>query len=141
LYPEKYVDYVVTSGVKLEHWCKDELYEKYAIDLIKKEDVTTALERSITTMTEWAQENPPAVWNHYFNLISTNRAAYHIKDGKMSPWLVLNSVSGKKMLDSFNEEQLKMIYHIMDPEHWSLKFKRNKKDIELVKQVVNESKL
>jgi len=45
------------------------------------------------------------------------------------------------MLDSFNEEQLKMIYHIMDPEHWSLKFKRNKKDIELVKQVVNESKL
>ena len=22
LYPEKYVDYVVTSGVKLEQWCK-----------------------------------------------------------------------------------------------------------------------
>ena len=28
LYPEKYIDYVVTSGVKLDHWCREELYEK-----------------------------------------------------------------------------------------------------------------
>ena len=27
LYPEKYIDHVVTSGVKLDHWCKEELYE------------------------------------------------------------------------------------------------------------------
>lgn len=141
LYPEKYVTYVVTSGVKLEHWCKEELYEKYAIELIKKEDVTTALERSVITMTEWAAENPPAIWNHYFNLVSLNRAVYHIKDGKISPWVVLNSASGKHMLDKFNEEQLKMIYHIMDPEHWALKFKRQTKDLDLVKQVIKESKL
>ena len=29
LYPERYIDYVVTSGVKLDHWCRDEMYEKY----------------------------------------------------------------------------------------------------------------
>ena len=29
LYPEKFIDYVITSGVKLDHWCRDELYEKY----------------------------------------------------------------------------------------------------------------
>ena len=57
LYPEKYIDYVVTSGVKLDHWCRDEMYEKYALDLILNENVETALERSIMTMTEWANEN------------------------------------------------------------------------------------
>ena len=36
LYPEKYIDHVVTSGVKLDHWCREELYEKYATALIKK---------------------------------------------------------------------------------------------------------
>ena len=51
LYPERYVDHVVTSGVKLDHWCKEELYEQYATNLIKKENVETALERSIMTMT------------------------------------------------------------------------------------------
>ena len=65
LYPEKYMNYVVTSGVKLDHWCREEMYETYATDLIKKEGVETALERSVNTMVEWAQENN-SVWNHYF---------------------------------------------------------------------------
>ena len=30
------------------------MYEKYAIDLIRKEGVETALERSVMTMMEWA---------------------------------------------------------------------------------------
>ena len=39
LYPEKYINHVVTSGVKLDHWCREEMYETYAIELIKKEGV------------------------------------------------------------------------------------------------------
>jgi hypothetical protein len=119
LYPERYIDYVVTSRVKLDHWCKEEMYEKYAIELIRKEGVETALERSVETMLEWASENEPAPWNHYFQHISLNRAVWHIKDGKISPWLILNCKSGKEMLSKFNEEQLTMIYHVMDPEHWA----------------------
>ena len=74
LYPEKYIDYVVTSGVKLDHWCREEMYEKYAIELIRKEGVETALERSVMTMMEWADENDNATWNHYFYYVSLNRA-------------------------------------------------------------------
>ena len=40
LYPEKYIDYVVTSGVKLDHWAREELYEKYALELILKESIS-----------------------------------------------------------------------------------------------------
>jgi hypothetical protein len=141
LYPERYVDYVVTSGVKLDHWCRDEMYEKYAIELIQKEGVETALERSVMTMMEWADENTPAPWNHYFEHVSLNRAVWHIKDGKISPWLLLNCKSGKEMLSKFNDEQLNMIFHIVDPSHWALRFKRQLRDVELVKEVVKESSL
>jgi len=140
LYPEKYIDYVVTSGVKLDHWCRDEMYEKYAVELILKENVSTALERSVKTMIEWAEENN-AHWNSYFNYISLNRAVWHIKDGKISPWLVLNCASGKEMLSKFNDEQLGMIYHVINPEHWALRFKRLPNDVQLVKDVAKESKL
>ena len=140
LYPEKYIDYVVTSGVKLDHWCRDEMYEKYALELILKEDVTTALERSVKNMMEWAEEKGSA-WNHYFNYVSTNRAVWDIRDGKVSPWLVLNCRSGKEMLGKFNDEQLGLIYHVINPEHWALRFKRQSKDVELVKEIVKESKL
>ena len=123
LYPEKYIDYVVTSGVKLDHWCREEMYETYAIELIKKEGVQTALERSIMTMMDWADENN-SVWNHYFNYVSLNRAIYHIKDGKISPWLILNCKSGKQMMGKLNDEQLEIIYNIMDPQHWARRFQK-----------------
>ena len=141
LYPEKYIDYIVTSGVKVDKWCDEALYEKYAVDLIKREDVTTALERSIKTMMEWSKDNPPSVWNDYFKYVNLNRAVYHIKDGKISPWMLLNSNSGKEMLSRFNEEQLSIVYHIMDPEHWAKKFDYSSADISLAKDIIKESNL
>jgi len=140
LYPEKYIDYVVTSGVKLDHWCKDSMYEAYALDLILKEDVTTALERSVKNMMEWA-EDKSAPWNHYFHYVSSNRAVWDIKDGKVSPWLILNCYSGKDMLSKFNDEQLGMVYHVINPQHWALRFKRQPSDVQLVKDIAKESNL
>jgi len=140
LYPEKYIDYVVTSGVKLDHWCRDELYEKYALELIKKEGVETAVERSIKTMMDWADANN-ASWNHYFKYASLNRITQNLKDGKISPWLVLNSKSGKEMLAKFSDEQLEIVYPVVDPQHWALRFKRSPADVELVKEIAQKANL
>jgi hypothetical protein len=140
LYPEKYINYVVTSGVKLDQWCREEMYETYATELIRKEGVETALERSVNTMVEWAEENN-SVWNHYFMYVSPNRAVWHIRDGKISPWLLLNCKTGKEMLNKFSDEQLNLIYHVLDPKHWALRFKRQADDVKLVKEVVKESRL
>jgi hypothetical protein len=140
LYPEKYIDYVVTSGVKLDHWAKDELYEKYALEFILKEDVITALERSVKTMMEWADENNSS-WNHYFRYISLNKAVWNIKDGKVSPWLILNCKEGKAMLSKFNDEQLELVYHVINPQHWAMRFKRQPSDVQIVKDIARESNL
>jgi hypothetical protein len=140
LYPDKYIDYVVTSNVKLDHWCKNELYETYAIDLIRKEGVETALERSIATMESWAKEKDSA-YNHYFLYASSNRLTWDIKDGKISPWIVLNCKSGKQALSSLNEEQLSMLGAVLDPSHWAMRFKRQTRDVELVKTIAAKAQL
>jgi len=138
LYPDKYIDYVVTSNVKLDHWCREEMYEKYANELIRKEGVETALERSIQTMVDWAKEKE-AAYNHYFLYVSTNRMTWDIKDGKISPWLVLNCLNGKQALSKLNDEQLSMLGSVLDPSHWTLRFKRQPKDVELAKQIVKSA--
>jgi hypothetical protein len=140
LYPDKYIDYVVTSNVKLDHWCREEMYEKYANELIRKEGVQTALERSIDTMVNWAKENN-SLYNHYFEHASTNRITWDIRDGKISPWLVLNCKTGKTALNNFNDEQLTMLSTVLEPSHWAMRFKRNPRDVDLVRQVVKEAKL
>ena len=140
LYPDHYIDWVVKSGVKLDHWSRDALYEKYVLELIHTEKVETALQRSITHMQSWANDNN-SQWNHYFLYVSTNRATFDIKDGKISPWLLLNCASGKKLLSSMSDEQLASISNVIDPEVWVKKFKKQVADIDLVKDVVKEANL
>lgn len=140
LYPDKFIDFVVRSGAKLDHWCRDELYDEYVIALIKREPVEVALERSINTMMDWADKNQ-SVWNHYFAYASLSRATFDIKDGKISPWIVLNCKTGREMLKKFNDEQLGAINAVMDVPFWLGKFKKMPADVEIVKEVVREFNL
>lgn len=140
LYPDKFISYVVTSGVKLDHWCRDDLYDKYVVDLIKTESVDTALERSINHMLDWGDANN-ALWNQYFLYVSLNRAMYDIKDGKISPWLVLNCNSGKQLIQKFNDEQLAVVSLMLDVPFWISKFRKIPDDVALVKTVVKEGNI
>lgn len=138
LYPEKFIDFVIRSGVKLDHWCRDELYETYLYEMIKIEPVENAVQRTLTTMLEWADANN-AVWTHYFKYVNTNRLVQHIKDGKISPWVVLNCSTGKTALESMSDEQLEMIQPALDIPHWLREFKKRTDDVEFVKEVCKES--
>ena len=35
IYPERFLEFVVKSGIKLDHWCRDELYDTYIKGVIK----------------------------------------------------------------------------------------------------------
>lgn len=140
LYPDRFIDYVIKSGVKLDHWIKDGLYDRYVIDLIRTESVESALERGIGHMQSWALEHN-SLWNHYFKYVSTNRVSYDIKDGKISPWLIMNCDSGKDLLANLRDDQLSSISSIIDPEFWVKKFRSNPEDLNLVRLVIKESDL
>jgi hypothetical protein len=138
LYPDKFIDYVIKSGVKIDHWCRDELYETYLYETIKVEPVESAVQRSLQTMMEWG-DHSQAQFNHYFNYVNFNRAVHDIKDGKISPWLMLNCKSGKDMLQNFNDEQLSMIAPAFDLPYWLKKFKQVPADVALVKEICKEA--
>ena len=138
LYPDKFIDHVIKSGVKLDHWCRDELYETYLYEMIKVEPVESAVQRSLTTMMDWA-DSSQAQFNHYFNYVNLNRAVHDIRDGKISPWVILNCASGKKMVGTMNNEQLDMIAPAFDIQFWLKKFKQYPADTVLVKEILKEA--
>lgn len=138
LYPDKFVDYVIKSGVKLDHWCRDELYEKYLYDMIKTEPVESAVQRSLQTMMEWADSNN-ANFAHYFNYVSLNRAVSDIKNGQVSPWVILNSTAGQTMINNMSDEQLDMIAPAFDVQFWKKKFREFPADVSLVREICREA--
>ena len=137
IYPEKFVDYVIKSGVKLDHWCRDDLYDRYLFDMLKIEPVESAVQRTIQTMMEWADEHQ-AEFSHYFLYVSLNRSTYDIRNGMISPWVILNTKSGKEMLQKMSDEQLDIISPALDVQFWLRKFREVPADVALVKEICRE---
>lgn len=138
IYPDKFVDYVIKSGVKLDHWCRDELYEKYLYDMLKVEPVEAAIQRSLQTMMDWGDEHN-ANYAHYFNYVSLNRAVHDMINGRISPWLILNANSGKIMVSKMSDEQLNIVAPVFDVKFWLKKFKDHPADVAMIRELCKET--
>ena len=128
LYPEKYAEHLIKNGVKLADWSKDKIYDKYLLEYVKRETGLRAMERTIMYLTDWATETGKP-WQDYFKVVSTNRAVYDIRAGKISPWLLYLSETGDQLLTRFSDEQVKMIDEIRDPNFWLKIFKENTTEV------------
>lgn len=137
IYPDKFIDYVIKSGVKLDHWCRDELYEQYLYEMIKVEPVESAVQRTLTTMMEWGEEQS-ADYTHYFLYASLNRVVHDIRNGHISPWVIINTQSGQTTVKKMSDEQLNMIAPAFDVPYWLRKFKEVPADVALVKEICKE---
>ena len=137
IYPQKFVDYVIKSGVKLDHWCRDELYEQYLYEMLKVEPVEAAVQRTLQTMMEWGDEHS-ANFAQYFDYVSLNKAVHDMLNGRVSPWIVLNSNSGKIMVSKMNDEQLAMIAPVFDVKFWLKRFKEYPADTAMVLEICKE---
>ena len=140
IYPEKFIDFVIKSGVKLDHWCRDELYDTYLFEMIKLEPVEGAVRRSLQTMMEWGDKNE-APYNDYFKYVNHNRAVNDIRYGRISPWLLLNTPAGIELVGSFNDEHLEIVEPALDIPFWKKHFTKNTEDVKLVKEIIKEANI
>ena len=138
LYPTKFIDFVIKSGVKLDHWCRDELYEQYLFEMLKVEPVEAAVQRTLQTMMEWGDDHN-ANFAHYFSYVSLNKAVHDILNGHISFWIIMNSDTGKTMISNMSDEQLVMISPVFDVPFWMKKFKQSPADVALVKEICAEA--
>jgi hypothetical protein len=136
----KFIDWVIKQNKKLDHWCKDVLYQEYLHQHLRKENTQDALERSLTTMTAWAEEKD-SVFSHYFLYASGNRIVHDITTGRISSWVVYNCASGIGVLDKLSTEQIEIVFPYIDPDFWKRKFVDYYADTEWVKHILKEAGL
>lgn len=140
LYPEKYAEYLIVNAVKLADWNKDKTYDKYLLEYVKKETGLRAMERTIMYLVDWGNETNSA-WQNYFKTVSTNRAVHDIRAGKVSPWLLYLSATGDELFTRLNEEQIKMINDIRDPNFWMKIFQQNPAEVSEVQAMCDAAQI
>lgn len=137
---ERYVDWLFMNGIKEKAWIKDETYEKYVVDLLQKENITKALERSISEMDKWAEQED-TVFTRFFHDVSPHHATQMIRYGKISPWVLYLADSADALWERLNIEQGEIISTVIDPKVWRKKFETNLEDRQYAKALLDEAGL
>lgn len=121
----RFTDWLLKNNKKLDHWCKDSLYEEWMAEHLRKENYRDALERGLKEMQNYADENPELRngFSDYFRYGNVNRICHHIATGRISPWVLYNCNSGIKFLENLTEDQVNLLLPWIDPDFWNKKFK------------------
>lgn len=133
---DQFIDYVIKNSIKLKDWTKESIYDAYIDDLIKKEPAESAVERSIITISEWtAKYNCPL--DKFFVEATANEIAFLVRRGRLSPWVLYLASSADDVLESFNEDHVKLIGGLIDSCVWQKRFRNNKDDVEFITSVLS----
>lgn len=134
---QKYIEYVINSKFKLDHWCKEQYYLDWLGPYLKTEHWEDALTRSLNTMESWADDAGVDI-KSYFIANSPGKIVQDIINGRISSWVIFNTDTGKEFLGKLNQEQIQLVYPYIDPDYWRqylIKFNRESK---IVKETLKE---
>lgn len=132
----KYADWLLKNNIKIDSWCSDTNYNLFLIQNLKDEDALDAIARSIETTINYAKEENIQS-KDYLRYGNRNRICHLITNGKISPWMLYQSVSGVELLEDLDEGQQRLIIDYINPEQWAIKFKRNTEKVAEVKELLN----
>jgi hypothetical protein len=139
---DSFTAWLLKNNKKLDHWCKDSLYEQWLLEYVRKESVQDALERGLGEMQNYADNNPDlADYRHYFMFGNVNRIMHHICSGRITPWTLFNCKTGVEFLDNLTGDQVEIIMPWIEPDVWQKRFHDYTADVEWAKHILAEAGL
>jgi len=132
-----YADHLLKEQISIDNWNSDKNYTDFLIRYLRLEDPFDAVERSVKTCSDLSVDERiyPKDVLRYGN---RNKICYKITTGKISPWLLYQSVSGREFLEKLDEGQVKLILDYINPEQWALRFKKYPEEVENIKTLLSE---
>lgn len=135
LNPSAYFIYLSSNRVPIDSWASDNTYTKYLTEYLLLEDGLEAVERSLEFLLDISVDENIKI-SDVFNFVNPNKLCYSIIKGKVSPWVLYQSDTGKVFLANLNKDQTGLIFDYIDPKKWSVKFHRDSDVTNTVKRIL-----
>jgi len=140
LNPTEYLEWLQKLKVPIDNWNNDIVYSAWLQDLVFTENIWDAVDRSISTMMEWAEENK-LEFNNYFKEAGGARILFDTQRAKISGIILYCSDSGKEWLNNLSASDLEIVWPVVNSNRWSVKFQKDTNIFEEVCKVCNEAGL
>lgn len=134
----RFIDWVLKKNKKIDHWCRDSVYDEYLMEHLQTEAAVDAVARSLEQAIEWEESTGHPACD-YLRHANANAVCYQIRSGRVSAWVLYNSAAGVEFLERASQEQIAMIWPYIDTEHWQQRFKDHPKDTEYVRSMLTQA--
>lgn len=137
-----FTTWLLNNQVKIDHWTKDKNFNAWIKERLKTESVDRAVERTILSMQNWAEEKETD-WNVYFENVAPSLAVFHICSGKISPWVLYASDDAQALLNKLDNNQIQLIVDYVDPQYWQLRLRRKQEsqDLKWVTSILEQANI
>lgn len=137
---EAYITWLVDTKVALRLWSNGKTYSKFMIHFLENEPTARSLERSVMTMSAWAEKNEMNFVD-YFEHVTTFEATADIQNGHITPWVLYLSSNSDALLSRMSNEQILIIQAVISPAEWQLIFTKRPADVEFCTRILTGSGL
>lgn len=138
--PEDFVKYISMNSVPMNKWSSDVVYEEYTKTKTRKETVARAMERSMITITDWADKTGYD-FTEYFEKVNTVDAVHDIRMGRISPWCIFATDQGSKLIDRLEPGQVQALVEYIEPTSWRARVIREKEESKWVQTIFNQASI
>lgn len=132
-----YTDYLLKNKIPIDNWTSDKIYTKYLVEYLRVEHHYDAVKRSIENMLDIAYAENINL-SDVFRYVNTNKLCQLISNGRISPWVIYQSNTGKEFLSKLDVDHTNLIFEYIDPERWNIKFKREPGYVDDVKEIIDK---
>ena len=131
----RFIEWLLKNNKKIDHWCRDSVYSEYLQEHLRQESATDALARAMEQAIAWSEEtgNPD---RDYLRFGNSNSVCYAITTGRITAWVLYNCDSGAEFLGTLNQEQIAMIWPMIDTDFWQKRFRDYRADAEYVRELL-----
>ena len=136
----RYIDFLVSHKVVVDHWNSDVHYTKFLIEYLKLEDPYDAVKRSIECLSQLCNEQNLQIRDS-FKFLNHNKLCHYIVNGNLSPWFLYQSKEGTSFIAKLNQDQIKLIFDYINPDVWSVKIARQKNIAEDIRSMLESISL
>lgn len=133
----EFVKYLLSNKIKPDDWHYVSVYEKFVKEFILKENLTSAIKRSILYIKDWEKDNK----KDFYKDSSPNFVSLAIANGRISPSLIYLSDKMKEKVSSIEDFIKIEIKDLINEEYWKMRLKRQYKEVNIIKQIIEEAKL
>lgn len=132
-----FIVWLSENKIPINKWSKNSVVERYKAEHNRRGRGLDHFNKTIENMVLWC-DIKNYEYQHFFENISVNEAMLWLKSGKLSPWYFLLTDKINLLWSRMTEAQLEHMLTFIDIDYWEARFKVCPKEVESIKEIINE---